>query len=138
MSEEQVEDNTGLDRDYDLFTMDMPDDLDPRIHLAMIAYNTVKMAIGEWKAAFKKQLKDSKTDSAAKCQFNITTAQMIVGMCKEAQEGFKMSDNWESLKNQIKEFREQVDMLENIQPINKAKIFKQLDDVERKVDKQIG
>jgi hypothetical protein len=121
-------------RDYDPY-QSIPEDFDPRIDMAKWAYNIVKIAINEWMFTLNRQIKDTSHDSRDKFESNILTARNLISMIKEAEESFRMADNWEAMKQFIVKVRAKVEMMENTG--FKVALTKELDDAEKKVDKAL-
>ena len=106
--------------------------------MALIAYDCIKMILNEFKIDFRRQKFTSTKDTTKKFQENVQTCSLVVDMIMKAEQAFKLSDNWEAMKEQIELFQEklikfqQTGLMTSEQRMEQEK---QLTKLEQRIDK---
>ena len=139
MSEEQdrEEDKSKiLDPSMDMFAP-IPEGTDPRYALAEISYNLIRFGIKRFEET-QKSAKFSNQSYKVKMEDTIGAINGLIDSIKKAEESFRMSDNWDTMKKQIDDLRYQIEFagkVNLITPEIKAQFVKKLDKAESEVDK---
>ena len=132
----EITEESVLGKDINIFAP-IPENVDPRYALAEIAFNLVKFGIKRFEET-QKSSKFSNLSAKTKMEDTIGAINGLIDSIKKAEESFRMSDNWDAMRKQIDDLREQIEFAGKVNlltPEIKSQFVTKLDKAEAQIDK---